>query len=193
MGYIAVAAAGVVEPEAIAFAQARLAAMLGLETVRLEPLPDPVYAYDVDRRQYSSTLLLRDALARRPAGATRLLVVTERDLFIPMLSFVYGQAQLDGPVAVVSLARLRPEFYGLPPNRTLFLVRVAKEALHEIGHTFGLTHCDEGTCTMRLSTSIGQLDGKGGEYCSSCAILLRDGVAAALGAPRAGKLSGGPR
>ena len=191
MGYLALVAAGQVEPEAIEIARTRLGAVLGLETVRLAPLPDPAYAYDARRRQYSSTLVLRDALGRRPAGASRLLVVTEHDIFIPMLSFVYGQAQLGGPVAVVSLARLRQEFYGLPPNRPLFMVRVAKEALHEIGHTFGLTHCEEPLCTMRLSTGIGQLDGKGSEYCSSCAILVREAVAAAQDATDAGDLSGG--
>lgn len=193
MGYLALAPAGVVEPEAIGFASARVAAALRLETVLLKPFPDPEYAYDPGRGQYSSTLVLRDALSRRPAGALRLLVVTEHDIFIPMLSFVYGQAQLEGPVAVMSLARLRQEFYGLPSNKPLFMGRVGKEALHELGHTFGLTHCDEPVCAMRLSTAISQLDAKGGDYCPSCAILLREAVAAALATAGGAQTSGGTR
>jgi archaemetzincin len=188
---LALAAAGAVDGEAVGFAEACLASALGVDTLRLAPFPDPWYAYDTARGQYSSTLILRDALERRPAKATKLLVLTERDLFIPMLSFVYGQAQLNGAVALMSLARLRQEFYGLPPNRALFLWRVRKEALHEIGHAYGLTHCNEAICTLRLSTNIQQLDVKGGDFCASCAILLRDALAAAHNAARGPDRSGG--
>ena len=179
MSRIALAAAGAVDTEAMGFAASCITAALGLATDLLGEFPDPWYAYDGSRGQYSSTLVLRDALARRPPEATKLLVLTERDLFIPMLSFVYGQAQLDGPAAVLSLARLHQEFYGLPANRPLFLVRVRKETLHEVGHTFGLTHCDEPLCAMALSTTIQQLDAKGGDYCAVCAILLRDAASLA--------------
>jgi archaemetzincin len=175
---IALAAAGPVDGEALDLAEARLASRIGLPTSRLAPLPDPSYAFDTARKQFSSTLIMRDALGRRPAGATKLLVVTENDLFIPMLSFVFGQAQLHGPVALLSLARLRQEFYGLPPNRSLFLVRVGKEALHEIGHTFGLTHCLDPGCAMALATNVSQLDAKGSDFCDSCAILVREAVRA---------------
>jgi archaemetzincin len=106
------------------------------------------------------------------------VVLTARDIFIPMLSFVYGQAQLNGPAAVVSVARLRQEYYGLPANPQLFLLRVRKELLHEVGHTLGLTHCPDGLCTMTLSTNIHQLDQKSAEFCPSCAPQARDAVEA---------------
>jgi archaemetzincin len=153
-----------------------LTSTFGMKTRRLEPFPDPEYAYDAARGQYSSTLVLRDALGRRPADASKLMVITDHDIFIPMLSFVYGQAQLNGPVAVLSLSRLRQEFYALPPNRPLFLLRVRKEALHEIGHCFGMTHCADPLCTMRLSTNLQQLDEKQAEFCDGCATLLREAV-----------------
>jgi archaemetzincin len=106
----------------------------------------------------------------------RLLAVTELDLFIPMLSFIYGQAQLNGRVSIVSLARLRQEFYTLPANRVLALARLLKEALHELGHTLGLTHCIEKGCPMSLATNIHQLDLKGSDFCNSCSILIRESV-----------------
>jgi archaemetzincin len=117
---------------------------------------------------------LRDLLKQCPADAVRVLAITEKDLFIPMLSFVFGQAQLQGQMAIVSLARLRQEFYELPANRALFLARALKETVHELGHTFGLTHCLDRKCPMSLSTSIQQVDGKTDEFCESCKILLRE-------------------
>ena len=160
--------------------------------MRIGPFPDPWYAYDTARSQYSSTLILRDALERRPARATKLLVLTERDLFIPMLSFVYGQAQLDGAVALMSLARLRQEFYGLPANRALFLWRVRKEALHEIGHAYGLDALQRNAVRAQRSPPTSNSSTlKGGDFCASCAILLRDAVAAAHDAARGPDRSGG--
>ena len=179
MPVIAVTEAGEVDGAAAAYAEACLTATFGLETRRIGPFPEPSYAWDAARSQYSSTLILRDALPRMPDGAVRLLVLTEVDLFIPMLSFVYGQAQLSGPVAVLSLARLRQEFYGLDANPALFLLRVRKEALHEVGHTFGLTHCTEPLCTMSLSTNLQQLDFKQGSFCDGCTALLAELVAKA--------------
>ena len=176
MTVIAVAMAGNVDGEAAAYAELCLATVPGVETRRLEPFPELTYAWDAVRRQYSSTLVLRDSVSRRPPDASKLLVLTEHDIFIPMLSFVYGQAQLSGPVAVLSLARLRQEFYGLPPNPALFLLRLRKEVLHEIGHTFGLTHCTDSLCTMSLSTNIQQLDLKQGVFCEDCALLLSESV-----------------
>ena len=97
---------------------------------------------------------------------------TERDLFVPVLSFVYGQAQLGGRVAVVSLARLRPEFHGLPPAPAALARRAATEAVHEVGHTFGLVHCLDRRCPMSLSIDLADLDGKTATPCAACGVLL---------------------
>jgi archaemetzincin len=174
--WIGVTTAGAFDAEAVELAAQWLPSTFPVEARRLEPLPDPHYAWDPNRGQYSSTLILREATKCRPPDAAKVLVLTERDIFIPMLSFVYGQAQLNGPVAVLSTARLRQEFYGLPPNRALFLVRLRKETLHELGHTFGLTHCRDRLCAMSLSTNIEQLDLKQAELCDACGILLAEAI-----------------
>jgi archaemetzincin len=146
----------------------------GYEVKRMPNLPDPSYALDAKTNQYSSALLLKDLLRRVPSDAVRVLGVTNHDLFIPMLSFVFGHAQVNGPVAVISLARLHQEFYRLPENKQLLLHRVMKEAVHELGHTFGLVHCSDGRCAMSLSNAIQHVDKKTEELCANCSILFED-------------------
>ncbi len=176
MTAIHVATVGEVDEEVVAAIEAGLGTTFDVAPHRLKPFPDPAQAYDAARGQYSSIAIMKDLVRHRPPGAERVLAVTERDLFIPMLSFIYGQAQLQGNVAMISLARLRQEFYGLPANRSLLLVRAVKEALHEVGHTFGLIHCLDGKCPMSLSTNIRQLDAKGAVFCASCVIILQETV-----------------
>lgn len=147
----------------------------GVEVEQRDPLGEPGFAWDSERLQYSAPLILRRLLDGDEAGSGKLLAVTGRDLYIPMLSFVYGQAQLGGQVAVVSMARLRTEYYKLPPDDDLLRVRARKEALHEVGHLFGLVHCPDRSCAMALSTGIGQLDQKQPSLCADCAALAAEG------------------
>ena len=135
---------------------------------RLPALRLPDGAYDAKRGQYQSVEFMKAVARCRPSDAIRILGVTEVDLAIPMLTFVFGQAQLDGPVALLSLCRLRQEFYGLAGEEGLLRERVVKEVLHELGHTFGLTHCVEPRCAMSLATHIGLVDNKEERYCAHC-------------------------
>jgi len=89
-------------------------------------------------------------------------------LFVPVLTFVFGEAQLAGNCAVVSLHRLREEVYGMPPNPALLAERLFKEAVHELGHTYGLRHCDDWRCVMTSSHSVEWLDVKTAELCPAC-------------------------
>jgi archaemetzincin len=147
----------------------------GFEVRRLAEMPAPDFAFDAQRKQHSSVHILRNLLDHAPEGESRLLGITGVDLFIPMLSFVLGQAQLGGPIALISLARLRQEFYGLPPDRTLLRARAVKEAVHEIGHTFGLTHCTDSGCPMSLSNHVRHVDVKGALLCTRChAVFLEN-------------------
>ena len=78
--------------------------------------------------------------------------------------------------AIVSLARLKPEFYGLPPDKDLSVRRIRKEVSHELGHTFGLVHCAERLCLMSLSTEIMQVDFKSENFCRNCWVTLEENL-----------------
>ena len=139
---------------------------------RLPPLPIPECAYDAKRKQYQSIEMMKLLAQEAPRDATRVLGIVDVDLAIPMLSFLFGQAQFDGPIAVVSLCRLHQEFYGLPAQESLLRERTVKEVLHELGHTFGLVHCSEPTCAMSLATHIELVDSKAERYCERCGMQL---------------------
>jgi archaemetzincin len=170
--HVYVGATPEVEGEALAAVRERVAAEFG-EPVLITALPGVEFAFDGGRNQYGSIAVLEMLTRACPADAWKLLAITGRDLFIPVLTFVFGQAQLGGRVAVVSLARLRQEFYGLQPDREVWLGRAHKEALHELGHTFGLVHCADRTCAMSLATHVRQIDLKQAAYCAACAAQLR--------------------
>jgi len=99
------------------------------------------FAYDARRNQYYSTAILQRMLSLASDAQTTCLGVTHLDLFIPILTFLFGEAQLSGRCALVSIHRLREEFYGLPPNSNLLWERLVKESVHELGHVVGLRHC----------------------------------------------------
>ncbi|KPJ51936.1 hypothetical protein AMJ39_09005 [candidate division TA06 bacterium DG_24] len=139
------------------------------EETRVVFLPiDPAFAYDRGRNQYNSSLLLAQLVEMKPKDTHRILGVTDLDLFIPILTFVFGEAQLGGPAAVVSIYRLKNQFYGLPRDNTLLLKRLEKEAIHELGHTFGLVHCRNDLCVMKTSTYVENIDLKPVRLCQAC-------------------------
>ena len=127
-------------------------ARFGISVRPLAPVTLPPAAFNATRHQVEATSVLREILVGLPSGNEHALVVTEEDLFIPMLTFVFGQALLRGRLALLSLARLRQEFYDLPENHALLRVRAVKEAYHELGHTYGLVHCPDQRCIIRSRT-----------------------------------------
>jgi archaemetzincin len=133
----------------------------------------PADSLDPNRGQHSSTKILRWILNRLPAGAGKVVGITDVDLFIPVLTFVFGEAQVDGPAAVVSTARLRLTYNERPAAPTLLEARLLKESLHELGHTFGLVHCPDGACLMSRSNSVLEVDQKRTVFCRDCRQRLR--------------------
>jgi archaemetzincin len=129
---------------------------------------DPTFAFDASRNQFNSTKLLASLLDRFPNLGGKVLGVTVADLFIPVLTYVFGEAQLGGPAAIVSTYRLDDSLYGLPENEELLRERSLKEAVHELGHTFGLYHCTNFECVMHSSTAAEEIDLKRDEFCPRC-------------------------
>lgn len=125
-------------------------------------------AFDPSRVQYNSSLILRQLIMKPPLDAEKILGVLDVDLFIPILTFVFGEAQLKGIGAAVSTHRLHNRFYGLPENSEATTDRLLKEAVHELGHTFGLIHCSQPKCVMNSSTYVENIDQKPAELCSLC-------------------------
>jgi len=145
--------------------------------VRGTPFPiDPFY--NEQRGQYNSTAILYqlgNLLSPPPADSgfhpnndACIIGVTQHDLFIPILTYVFGEAVLGGNVAAVSYHRFRNELYGLSPNRQLMIERLRKVAIHELGHTLGLVHCTLPHCVMHAASYVEELDLKGHEFCPSC-------------------------
>jgi len=149
--------------------------MLGSDVSVAPAQPLPEAAYQSSRGQYNASMIL-DAL--RPVvwkrGWKRVGII-DADIFATGLNFVFGQADLSGSTAVVSLRRLGNEFYGLPGDENLLVERAAKEIIHEVGHTLGLVHCKSRTCVMYFSNSLTETDRKGMMFCPQCRSRVRGG------------------
>lgn len=133
----------------------------------------PTDTLDARRGQHASTAVLRWLKRVWPADAGAVVGVTDVDLFIPVLTFVFGEATLGGGLAVVSAARLAAA-PGQAADRRLLLHRLAKECVHELGHGFGLIHCVDPGCVMARSASLVHVDTKGGALCHDCRIRFRE-------------------
>jgi archaemetzincin len=132
--------------------------------------------YDENRAQYNSTnilLYLKEQYGGFDSGnGVKALAVVPFDLFIPILTYVFGEAEVGGNVAVVSYHRLNPERYGLAADAGLLRERFIKEALHELGHARGLIHCASQKCVMHSSSYVEDIDLKGRAFCTACAELI---------------------
>ena len=134
----------------------------------------PQDAFNAERRQYHSSIILKKIKSIKPKSFNHALGIIDADLYVPELNFVFGEADIHaGTAAVISLMRLRQEFYGFNPDNRLFHLRAIKEAIHEIGHTYGLGHCQKPKCIMYFSNTITDTDNKGPEFCNSCRKKLR--------------------
>ncbi len=142
--------------------------IFGKEVCMGPPLNSPDYAYNGKRKQYfSSAILLKLREVEREVG-DRVLGVTEHDLYVPSLNFVFGEADLENRVAIISLRRLSQGFYGLSEDMERFQERALKEAVHELGHTYGLGHCSNPLCVMHFSNSLLDTDIKKASFCPEC-------------------------
>lgn len=166
MGIVLIAV-GKVDKEILEELKADLMKIFNKEIFIGKDMPEPDYAFNKERRQYHSSEIL-DRIIQEKDYATfeRILAVVDHDLYVPELNFVFGEA---GPrEAVISVTRLRQQYYGLPENPAIFQKRILTEAVHELGHTYGLGHCPNSSCVMFFSNSLVDTDRKGYQFCSKC-------------------------
>ncbi len=141
----------------------------------IEPLKiDISEAYSVERGQYHSTTILKLMIENISNQSSKVVGIVKNDLFIPVLTYVFGEAQLNGKCSLVSLFRLHEEFYSGKSDYELLKQRTIKEILHELGHNFGLIHCKDWECVMHSSSSIEEVDIKGDGYCKLCSQRIKE-------------------
>ena len=140
---------------------------------------DPKPSYHTERQQYHSSEILQRMQALVRPQDWRFLAIADVDLYIPILKYVFGEAQMGGPCAVVSIHRLHQEFYGLERDDALLRQRLLKESVHELGHTLDLRHCQDYNCVMASSHSVEWIDLRESMFCDSCRYQLESTSTAA--------------
>src|SRR5579864_3594943 len=134
---------------------------------------DPTPCYHPERQQYHSSEILQRMQARVRPQDWRFLAIADVDLYIPILKYVFGEAQIAGRCAVVSLYRLRQEFYGLDRDDDLLRQRLLKESIHELGHTLKLRHCQDYRCVMASSHAVEWIDLREAAMCGFCRAQIK--------------------
>jgi len=137
-------------------------------------LPLNENAFNKTRKQYNSDTILAEVklYASKQKRYHRILGVVDADIYVRDLNYVFGEAFTPGNVALISLWRLKPEFYKDKPNQETLQTRVVKEAIHELGHTLGLQHCYRSACVMHFSNSIFDADKKQNVFCDECSLQI---------------------
>jgi archaemetzincin len=158
---------GEVDKKVIEMLKNDLNKVFGKEVSLGKGMPEPHYAFNKQRKQYLSTSILMALIDQKEYGTyEKILGIVDHDLYVPDLNFVFGEASQKA--AVISITRLRQEFYNLPQDQILFYNRVLTEAVHELGHTYGLGHCGNPRCVMFFSNSLMDTDRKGPDFCAKC-------------------------
>jgi len=132
--------------------------------------------YNPSRRQYDANQILHFVKERSSENAFKTLGLVNVDIFIPILTYIFGQAHLNGNAGIVSSYRLKNELYGLEKNNALMVERFSKVVIHELGHLFGLIHCQNPVCIMRSSTYVEDIDQKENKFCINCQSELNKNI-----------------
>lgn len=182
-GLIAVIPLGGVGRDVLRVVADSVQGLLRLPVDLLEGMDLPKGAFLPSRNQYNAMALIKYLNENHSHGGLKVLGVTERDITNPILTYVFGEAYMNGPTAVLSCCRLRLGPKGDPVPREQFLDRVVKVAIHEIGHTFNIPHCHTDRCVMRASNNIPELDDKLNYLCGYCELFLAESLTNALKEP----------
>ena len=168
MNTLLLLAVGKVNVEILLALRAAIPKVLDIACEILPYVLDPTPSYHPERQQYHSSELLQQMQTVVRPNDWRFLAVADVDLYIPILKYVFGEAQIGGPSALVSMYRLRQEFYGLAPDPALLAERILKECVHELGHTLDLRHCQDYRCVMASSHAVEWIDLRETAFCKAC-------------------------
>jgi archaemetzincin len=159
---------GIVEAEIVTALKEQLALVFGCPVRIALSLAVPELAFHTERAQYRASLFIDMIVRQEILKGEKLLGITGVDLFSKDLNFVFGEASPSQNAAVISLYRLRDEISDGLPDNELVLKRTVKEAVHELGHLFGLDHCSNTRCVMHFSSCLADTDIKENSFCSKC-------------------------
>lgn len=158
------------------FADSIAANILGYLNLKADILPSlnhPEYAYDKKRLQYNAGTILNTLEPLSFDNYSKLIFILDVDLFVPILTHVYGEAKQGGSHALVSVNRLKKNSDGSLPPLDIVLERAAKIAIHELGHLFDLHHCTEENCVMSFLGTLKDQDKAPLYFCRYCSALLK--------------------
>lgn len=147
--------------------------IFGFRTFEKPLLENLDFAFDPIRKQHYSTKILKKLENLMPPEAIKVIAITDVDLFIPILTYVFGEAQLGGKTCIISTYRLKESYHSID-SRPIYRHRMVKEAIHELGHTFNLRHCKDQKCIMHYCRSLDDVDHKSEQLCRYCDVLLKD-------------------
>ncbi len=129
---------------------------------------DLIDYYDPARRQYNADQILIKLDIIYGNEDSKVMGLFNVDIFIPIFTYIFGQAHLKGRSGIASMFRLSNERYGIKADNALLIERFSKEIIHELGHTFGLIHCRVPDCVMRSGTYVEDIDQKNTSFCENC-------------------------
>jgi len=173
MGLISLGPMGEVAVHVVA---ANIQTILEVPVDLLGSIEVPAHSFQPQRQQYDAGLILKHLLRLPFPNHARIIALTSVDLCIPILTHVFGEAELGGRVAVVSDFRLRHNDDGTFAPLDRYYERLAKVALHEVGHTLSVYHCSDSKCVMRFSAKVRHLDEAGLYFCERCEFMVRESL-----------------
>jgi archaemetzincin len=168
MNYVYLRTIGAVDTKIFSTLRESMSRILPFPIKLMQDNRYPLSTLEPRENQYYANKIIEYLAAELPDDCVKLLCITDIDLCTPVLSFIYGEAQFGGRVSVVSLYRLKQEFYHLPPNDEILIERLVKECIHELGHCYGLVHCEDAQCAMFFSNTILTIDNKEKAFCLRC-------------------------
>jgi archaemetzincin len=158
---------GSVDPDLVRWCAKHLPDIIHADVLISEPIQTPGSGFDPSRKQYLGDTILKE-LNRMNVKSDKVVGLLDQDCYASGLNFIFGQASLNGKGAFVALPRLRQSYYGLADDPEIFKQRVLKEIIHELGHTWNLTHCPDRKCIMHFSNRLEDTDIKGPDFCKIC-------------------------